>query len=428
MTTPGFVPTTAIYQQGTRKAAELIYEARKLACAEKYSYTEGWDDNTLVDIINLALNRCYNEITQIDSPPNIQEYSTGVIATQQIYPIPQDVHMALRIVDVRYLYAGPATPYAFVTLRQGAIQDRFSYPTNIPDTYCIRNGTILLSPTPNLTLNNSLVINYQKRMRKLDIWRGVVSSILSANGTVTAVSNSNPAQVTTGSNHGLTTGNVVSLTNIGGMTNLDSNFFTITVTGLNTFTLNNIDSTLFPPYTSGGFWFLNPIQFQLSFPTPSIKYANMQANANSVLDYVDYCCFVDLNGNPILDSISIGSYNTTTKVLTATTNYCFPDVGLTSLQMALTGVTPIFVVQGDYSSSHSELDVQCEDHLIEFMVLRLLRLQSAAEPTPFQIQAEESVLKRLREAYRRYRPSVMPIVWQQRLRPMSYPFGRRGIF
>jgi hypothetical protein len=421
-------PTTAVFPFGTRSAQEMIWEARKLACAEKYSYTEGWDDNTLVDIINLALNRCYNEITQIDSPPNIEEYVTGVISGQQIYPIPMDVHMALRIIDVRYLYSGPGQPYAFVTLRQGAIQDRFSYPVNIPDTYCIRDGTILLSPTPNLTLNNSLVINFQKRMRKLDIWRGVVSAIMSSNGTVVGVTNANPCQIATGAVHGLSTGNIVSLANIGGTSNLDSQYYIITVTGPTTYTLNGVDSTLFPPYTSGGFWFLNPIQFKIIFPNNSIKYVNMQANANSVLDYVQYCCFTDQFGDPVLDAISVQSFNSTTNILTCTPNYAFPDVGLTALQTALMGVTPVYVVQGDYASTHSELDVQCEDHLIEYMVLRLLRLQSSAEPTQNQMVAEESVLTRLRDAYRRYRPSVMPIVWMQRLRPMAYPFGRRGIF
>jgi hypothetical protein len=406
----------------------MLTEARKLSCTERYSYTEGWDDNTLVDVANLGLNRCYNEITQIDNPANIKEYITDVVAQQQAYPIPKEVYFAIRLVDVRYLYAGLASPWAYVTLRQGAIQDRFSYPTNIPDTYAIRDGEILLSPTPNQSLNNSLVINYQARMRSLDIRRGVVSSIATANGLVAGTSNTNPCQIETEAAHGLSTGNLVSLANLGGSVNLNGNYYTITVTGADTFTLDNIDTTDTPPYTSGGNWFLNPIQFQLSFPTGSQKDVNMQANANSVLDKIDFCCIVDRYGNPVVDAISLNSYNSTSKILTAAPDWTFSDDGIVAFTQAFLTPNPIYVTQGDFSSSHSDLDSQCEDHLIEYIVLRLLRLQSAAEPTKIQMEAEESVLRRLREAYRRYRPSVMPIVWQQRMRPMSCPFGRRGIF
>ena len=421
-------PTQAVYPLGTRRTEELITEARTLACAEKYSYTEGWNDNTLVNIINLALNRCYNELTQIDNPANIQEFVGDVFARQQIYPIPEDVYMGIRIVDVRYLYSGPATPYAYVTLRQGAIQDRFSYPTNIPDTYCIRNRTILLSPTPNLTNLQSLVINYQKRMRTLDIRRGIVASILSPNGSVVGVSNANPCQITTSQPHGMATGSLASLAMLQGSFNLNTQFYTITVTGVSSFSLNGVDTTNTAPYTGGGFWFQNPLQFQLTFPTPTIKNINMKANADSVLDTVDYCCFNDRYGNPLVNAISLNGFNSSTNILTADPSYCFPDADLTLFQAAQNSPNPIYVLQGDYSSSVSQLDVQCEDHLIEYMVLRLLRLQSAAEPTDTQMQAEEAVLTRLREAYRKYRPSVMPIVWMQRMRPMSYPFGRRGMF
>ncbi len=84
-------------------------------------------------------------------------------------------------------------------------------------------------------------------------------------------------------------------------------------------------------------------------------------------------------------------------------------------------------MSGDYSSSHSQLDRQSEDLLIEFMVLRLLRLQSAAEPTRDQRDAEDAVLDSLAISYRRYRPSVVPIVWQQRLRQNSWYLSPRGL-
>jgi hypothetical protein len=133
------------YMQGTRRIDEMAANARQLSYQENYSYTEGWDDNTVGEIFNLGLNQLYDRLSQIDNVANIQEFSTTVFAGVQSYPIPQDVKLALQIMNVRYLY-GPET-WQFVTLEQGMIQDRYSYPTNIPSTYCIRNGQMLLSPT-----------------------------------------------------------------------------------------------------------------------------------------------------------------------------------------------------------------------------------------------------------------------------------------
>ena len=413
-----------IYMQGTRRIDEIAANARQLAFQENYSYTEGWDDNTVAEIINLGLNQLYDKISQIDQVANIQEYSQTIYATQQSYAIPQDVKMSIQIMNVRYLY-GPET-WQFVTLEQGMIQDRYSYPTNIPTTYCIRNGFMLLSPTPNITRENALIVNYQKRMRSLDYRRGKVTNIITPYGAVTNISNANPAQVTTASPHGLSTGNKVGLNGVFEPNELIDLTFIITVTGANTFTLNNIDTTQSNVFSGICNWFLNPVQFQLNFTVTSQKDVNLQANANSLLDKIDWCCFVDRNGQPIIDAIPLTSYNMVTFILTADSNYVIPYTSWLKFLAIIANQDTFYVVGGDYSSTHSELDRQAEDLLVEYCVLRLLRLQSAAEPTSAQLDAEEKVLNRLAIAYRRFRPSIVPIIYQQRLRSRSWYNGWRS--
>lgn len=415
---------TTVYMQGTRSLAEIAANARQLSFQENYSYTEGWDDNTVGEIANLGLNRLYDRICQIDNVANIQEFTTTVYAGQQAYDIPMDVKMALQIMNVRYLY-GPET-WQFVTLEQGMIQDRYSYPTNIPSTYCIRNGQMLLSPTPNITRENSLIVNYQKRMRRLDYRRGKVSNIVSPFGAVTNISNSNPAQVTTQNPHGLLSNVKVGLGGDFQPQELIQETFIITVTGANTFTLNGIDTTLSNPFSGTALWYANPVQFLLNFTVLSQKDINLQANANSVLDKTDWICFVDRNGVSIIDAIPLASYNMTTFILTCDSNYVIPYPSWLSFQAFLANQDTFYVVIGDYSSTHSELDRQSEDQLVEYIVLRLLRLQSAAEPTEMQMAAEDAVIQRLAISYRRYRPSVTPIIWQQRLRSRSWFCGGRG--
>lgn len=413
-----------VYMQGTRRIDEMAMNARQLGYQENYSYTEGWDDNTVAEIFNLGLNQLYDAITQVDEVANIEEYVQTVVAGVQEYDIPQNVKLASQIMNVRYLY-GPET-WQFVTLEQGMIQDRFSYPTNIPTTYCIRNGKLLLSPTPNITRERALIVNYQKRMRSLDYRRGKVSGLVSAYGNITGISNANPCQITTQNPHGLMTGVKVGIGGLFEPAELIDETFIITVTGANTFTLNGVDTTLSNTFSGTALWYANPLQFQLNFTVLSQKDANLQANANSLLDKVDWCCFTDRNGQPVIDAIPTAGYNATTLILTAESNYVIPYDSWLAFNALLTNQDTFYVITGDYASTHSQLDRQSEDLLIEYVVLRLLRLQSAAEPTKDQLAAEEAVLNRLRIAYRRYRPSIVPIVYQQRLRSRSWFWGGRG--
>jgi hypothetical protein len=412
--------------KGTRRIDEMAANARQLGYQENYSYTEGWDDNTVGEIFNLGLNLLYDKITQVDSVANIEEFTTTVYAGVQEYPIPQHVKMAIQIMNVRFLY-GPQT-WEFVTLQQGMIQDRFSYPTNIPTTYCIRNGKILLSPTPNITRPNSLIVNYQKRMRSLDYRRGKVTNIITPFGNVTNISNSNPCQVTTQSAHGMTTGMKSGLGGIFDIYELIDTTHIITVTGPNTYTLNGVDTTNSNVFAGTAIWYQNPVQFQLNFTVTSQKDINLQANANSILDKVDWVSFTDRNGESVIDAIPINNYNATTFIVTAEANYVIPFESWLKFTGLLADQDTFYIITGDYASTHSQLDRQAEDLLIEYCVLRLLRLQSAAEPTQNQLAAESAVLDRLAIAYRRYRPSVVPIEWQQRLRRRSYGWGGRGAF
>ncbi len=333
----------------TRRLEELIDEARGLAYSEEYSFTEGWNQNVVSNLFNLGLDKLYMAITEIDNPANIEEYAADVISGQQSYDIPIDVQMYIRIMDARFLWGTQA--YEFITLRQGMIQDRLDYPINVPDTYCIRNGKILLSPAPNITKSGALIINYQKRMRRLDIRRGRLASKVNS-----------------------------------------------------------------------------PFSVTLTFVTQSQKDADMRQNAESVLDKVDYCCLVDRDGLPLVNAIPIFNYDFTTQTINADPGYVCPPLELAALDAAILANKQIYVVQGNYSSTNSQLDSQCEDHLIEFVIRRLLRLQSNMAESQEALLEEEKVLSRLVNAYRRYRPTIYPVRWVENFRNSSYPFGSRGIF
>lgn len=168
-----------------------------------------------------------------------------------------------------------------------------------------------------------------------------------------------------------------------------------------------------------------PVTITLTFPGTSAKYANMQTYANSQLDLVDYCCIVDIEGTPVVSAIPLDNYNSSTQVITALSSYSFPADELTALDAAIAAGTPLFITRNRYSSTHSELDSQCEDYLIEYAVKRMLRLQSNLGEMQEALRQEQEALERLINAFKRWRPSVFPVRWLRRQGLTTYPFGRK---
>lgn len=69
--------------------------------------------------------------------------------------------------------------------------------------------------------------------------------------SITAVTKANPT-VVTATAHGFSTGQNVSMSSVGGMTELNGNTYVITVIDVDSFSLNNTDSSAYTTYTSGG--------------------------------------------------------------------------------------------------------------------------------------------------------------------------------
>lgn len=75
---------------------------------------------------------------------------------------------------------------------------------------------------------------------------------LRRNVTITNAAQTNPCLITTQSEHNFETGDYIYISNVGGMTQINTLWSTITVVTPTSFTLDNIDATGYTAYTSGG--------------------------------------------------------------------------------------------------------------------------------------------------------------------------------
>jgi hypothetical protein len=196
------------------------------------------------------------------------------------------------------------------------------YPVDVNNLQGFRAPVYFEGIQGNLFKNRDQLFNLYPRY-PTQFQQGVPST----NGVITAILQpSNPTQITSAS-HGLSTGDFVLIENVGGMVELNGNYYMITVVDPNTFTLDGIDNTTFSAYTSGGTWTSTStnVSFTLfgnnvnPFPQPNFGILSTQVVIGGI----------DINGNPIrimddgggvVNAFGIGSNTTTGQLVFVTQN------------------------------------------------------------------------------------------------------------
>jgi hypothetical protein len=112
------------------------------------------------------------------------------------------------------------------------------------------NAAIAIAPPSGTPVDPTVNPTYRVYEGNVLLTGGVGSLAKMDTGVITGATNASPISITSAA-HGLQTGNVVTITGVGGNTAANGTFV-ITKTGDNTFTLNG--STGNSAYTSGGAW------------------------------------------------------------------------------------------------------------------------------------------------------------------------------
>ena len=90
-----------------------------------------------------------------------------------------------------------------------------------------------------------------------------INTLVGSQLAVSGITNANPGVVTTNLNHNFTTGQSITMADIGGMIELNSTPLTVTVLTPTTFSVG-VNTTSFPAYTTGGIFVPNPRNITVS--------------------------------------------------------------------------------------------------------------------------------------------------------------------
>lgn len=139
----------------------------------------------------------------------------------------------------------------------------------------------LLDSTPNLSIGVNLVMNTTDEAKgNLDVGNTNIETTQSMSGVVLGATQANPCVISS-KDHGLLDNDMVSFSNVGGMTELNGNIYTVTFVSTDEFSIG-VDSTGYGVYTQGGLW----TQINEKYFTLTSKYGWHRFFANSYGQYM----------------------------------------------------------------------------------------------------------------------------------------------
>lgn len=161
----------------------LIEQVRRSTDNQDYTETSGIQTDEILQYFNDGQDELQTIICSLFRDLFQVEKVYTVTPGQEAYSIPFDAFLNERVDVVEYSPSGNAKDYYHV--KQGFIRERLNSERGDPVFYIRRSGEILLQPAPQSA--GLLRVTYQKKASRLDIKRGVVSSVTLSGSSVTSL-------------------------------------------------------------------------------------------------------------------------------------------------------------------------------------------------------------------------------------------------
>ncbi len=159
----------------------LIRQARTRSGNTKYGDKQGISQRSYVAYANDAQQRIYNLIMQCRPTLFVKQGTISTVAGQASYDLPTDVYLKHNIITVQFTPNGNEQLY--YPLAQNYARNEVSVRA-LPESYFLRDGKLILTPTPMNGYANALRLTYQYIIPQVDIRRAKVADIDGSNITL----------------------------------------------------------------------------------------------------------------------------------------------------------------------------------------------------------------------------------------------------
>lgn len=169
-----------------RRIDHLIEDIRNHTENQDFSDTIGIADSEFLRFINDAQYRIHSLITQQHPSVFLQEKVYNIVANQEEYSLPFDVHMGNKVSNVEFSPTGLVKDY--YPLQVSNLKQRYSGAVGDPSKYIRKAGKLLLNPIPS-NVAGKLRVTYVQSIPKVDKRRGSIATVVldSATSSITTL-------------------------------------------------------------------------------------------------------------------------------------------------------------------------------------------------------------------------------------------------
>lgn len=170
-----------------RRIELLIDEVKRSVESQLDSSSGGISDLEILHYLNSAQDRLYGRIVKETPKLFLTESNIDVVSGTESYSLPSDTFLGAGLISVDYKYGSGSGDYAPLPNKTLFDRNTATTGTTVPWYYIRKNSSILLNPKPQESVTNGLRILYQKKLRYLDVRRGVVASASYTSTTLNSI-------------------------------------------------------------------------------------------------------------------------------------------------------------------------------------------------------------------------------------------------
>lgn len=174
------------------RAEYLIDASRKATHNEDYSSTNGISQAIYIQWLNEAQSKIWAKINEGHPNFSVNTSFIDLVQAQETYTLPVDAYLGARLITVEWLWT-QGTPNRYKHLKRKSIHQRDSFISGVPSYYFRAGNTLYINPIPGTNQSQGIRLVYEYRPRRLDIRRGLVSSITGGMSPTSIVLNTSPS-------------------------------------------------------------------------------------------------------------------------------------------------------------------------------------------------------------------------------------------